>query len=62
MCLVEVRARDGASTGDRTAGVLGLAVELAIPRGGTRMGRMGQGSSEVCHSMESLPSLNHRSQ
>lgn len=51
-------ADDGASTGDRMAGVFGLSVELAVHRGGTRTGRMGQGSFEVCHSMGSLLSLN----
>lgn len=46
----------GVSVGDRVAGVFGLAVELAITRGGTRMGQSG---FEVCHSMGRLLSLNH---
>ena len=53
-----MRTDDGASTGDCMAGFFGLAVELAIHRGGARTGRMGRGSFEVCHSMESLLSLN----
>lgn len=46
-------------TGDRMAAVLGLAMEVAINKEGTGMGTVGQGSFEVCYSMENLLSLNH---
>lgn len=54
-----MRIDDEDSTGDHMAGVLGLAMEVAINGEGTGMGTVGQGSFEVCYSMENLLSLNH---